>query len=129
MPNMETMVVADGDHVLSFPAAAPSAAISADPTAGVVHDLGNLIQIAVSALNIISRSPEAGSGSTLEPVVDRARTSLQRAGTLVQQTIRLARDGNAAVEAVSVMACLLEVQALVKSTWQPAIRFELQPGS
>jgi signal transduction histidine kinase len=124
MSRMET-IIADG----SRPAAVPSAAIPSVPISGVVHDLGNLIQIAASALNIISRSPETASGSTLAPVVARASVSLQRAAALVQQTIHLAREGSATVEAVSVMACLMEVQALVRSTWEPAVRFEVQASA
>jgi signal transduction histidine kinase len=91
-----------------------------------VHDLGNLIQIASSALNIIARSPTIESGSALGPVVASARISLQRAGALVQQTMRLARDGNTGVEAVSVIACLTEIEALIRNSWAPRIRFDLQ---
>ena len=55
MSPIETRITADVDHVpFSRSQAAPFNAILPDRLAGVVHDLGNLIQIAASALNIIS---------------------------------------------------------------------------
>ncbi len=92
--------------------------------AGVVHDLGNLIQIATSALNIIARSPAIGIGA-LGPVVARARTSLERAGALVRQTMDSAdhRRGQPVVltEAVCVRDCLDEIAALLASLCEPAV--------
>jgi signal transduction histidine kinase len=95
---------------------------------GVVHDLGNLIQIATSALNIISRSSDMDGGSSLRPVVASACTSLRRAGMLVQQTMRLARGGQAAAAPVDVWACLMEIETLVRATWERNIVFELSGG-
>jgi signal transduction histidine kinase len=103
-------------------------AMSANPDEaifGVVHDLGNLVQIATSALNIISRSPDIDIGSSLKPVVASASASLHRAGMLVQQTMRLARNGHATIEPIDVWACLMEIEALVRSTWERNIEFEL----
>ncbi len=51
--------------------------------AGAVHDLGNLIQIAVSAVSIVARSrdmPPEHSG----PLLERAKESLNQAGALVR---------------------------------------------
>ena len=92
--------------------------------AGVVHDLGNLIQIAMSALNIISRNPTIANGA-LGPVVARAMTSLEQAGALVRQTMGSAdeRRGQTLVltEAVCVRACLDEIAALLASLCEPAV--------
>jgi hypothetical protein len=49
-------------------------------TAGVVHDLGNLIHVASSALNRVARDPSVVTAPALEPVIASARTALQRAG-------------------------------------------------
>lgn len=95
---------------------------------GVVHDLGNLIQVATSALNIVSRSPDMDMGSSVGTTITSARVSLQRAGTLVQQTMRFARDGSLATELVDVWACLVEIEALVTATWSRKIRLELYAG-
>ena len=40
--------------------------------------------------------------------------------------MRLTLEGNTPVEAFSVMACLTEIEVMVKSTWEPNIRFDLQ---
>jgi signal transduction histidine kinase len=113
----------------SWPCPALSAPLPAVPSSGIVHDLGNLIQVAASALNIISRNSNVESSSDLEPVVTSARISLQRAGELVEQTIRFAREDASAREVVSMGACLTEIEALVKNTWKPHIRcdFEASP--
>ena len=49
---------------------------------------------------------------------------------LAQPTILLALEDDTTVEAFSVLACLTEIELLVKSTWEPNIRFDLQanPG-
>ena len=96
--------------------------------AGIVHDVGNLIQIAASALNIVSRNPSVGSSSALAPIIASGRTSLQRAGALIQQTMRQAREGNTALEDVNVTTCLTEIAALL-NTWESNIRVDLQIGS
>lgn len=95
---------------------------------GVVHDLGNLIQVATSALNIVSRSPEMDMGSSVGTMITNARVSLQRAGTLVEQTMRFAREGSTAMELVDVWACMVEIEALVTATWGRNIRLELYAG-
>src|SRR5690606_30028955 len=47
--------------------------------AGVVHDLGNLIQIASSVLSIVSRSPDMPAARR-DPMLVKASTSLDHAG-------------------------------------------------
>jgi signal transduction histidine kinase len=105
--------------------ATPSGSDPREAIFGVVHDLGNLIQIATSALNIISRSPDMNRVSSFEPVVANASASLHRAGMLVRETMRLARDGQATIEPVDVWVCLIEIEALVRTTWDRNIEFEL----
>lgn len=97
-----------------------------DSMPGTVHDLGNLIQVAVSALNILSRNAHLAADPSLPPIVASARMSLGRAGALVEQTLRRAREGETSVEAVSVAGCLTELRELVETIWQPEIRLDLQ---
>ena len=59
--------------------------------AGIVHDLGNLIQIAFSAINIVSRTPDMPAIHS-GPVLARAKASLEQAGSIVRQCISQARD-------------------------------------
>ncbi|WP_421367920.1 sensor histidine kinase [Agrobacterium tumefaciens] len=96
-----------------------------DPVFGVVHDLGNLIQVAMSALNIVSRSPGMDTDSLVGTTIASARTSLHKAGALVQQTMRVALEGNTFSEKIDVWACLTEIEALVEATWCSNFRLEL----
>jgi len=96
--------------------------------AGVVHDLGNLIQIAASAVNIIGRSARAGPDSALEPILARARTALERASALVRQTnVRSepALELPAPEELQSVAACVDEIRSLISSICEPDIRLSI----
>lgn len=45
---------------------------------------------------------------------------------LVPQTMRLVFEDDTAVEAFGVLATLTEIEALLKDTWEPNIRFDLQ---
>jgi signal transduction histidine kinase len=93
--------------------------------AGVVHDLGNLIQIAASAVNIIGRSPWAARETALEPIVARARTALERAAALVRQTtgrtVGSAFELRATPGLQSLPCCLGEIQALISWICDPDI--------
>lgn len=80
--------------------------------AGVLHDLGNLIQIATSALNILVRTPDMPV-THREPILHRARTSLDHAGTLVRQNILHARALSGHPPRSDVAACLADVVALI----------------
>lgn len=99
-------------------------------TAGVVHDLGNLIQIASSALNILARTPEMPAVHA-GPILHRARVSLDHAGTIIRHNIAQARDRDAARHVRSdVAACLAEIATLVEAMDEPRLALELQiePG-
>jgi signal transduction histidine kinase len=80
--------------------------------AGVLHDLGNLIQIATSALNILACTPDMPV-THREPILRRARTSLDHAGTLVRQNILHARALSGHPQRSDVAACLADVVALI----------------
>lgn len=97
--------------------------------AGVVHDLGNLIQIAASAVNMISRSSRACPDAALEPVLARARTALERASALVRQTnVRTepAFAVRAAQELQSVTSCVDEIRSLITSICEPDISLSIE---
>jgi signal transduction histidine kinase len=101
----------------------------AQPAAGIVHDLGNLIQVASSALNRVARDPSVSTVPALEPVIASARTALQRAGTLVRETLARAHESHRDSEHADVGACLAEVETFVRNAWDPAFRIELRVGS
>lgn len=100
---------------------------SAIAAAGVVHDLGNLIQIATSAINIIARTPEMPAIHAV-PMLDRARTSLEHAGALVRQNLGRIRD--VAETQSDLVSCLADVAALVEALGHPGlvVMLDVEPG-
>jgi signal transduction histidine kinase len=90
---------------------------------GVVHDLGNLIQIASSAVRVISRNPEVVAMPSIDPLLVHATTSLERAAALVRQSIGL-RDEPAA-EDLRIDACLTALRPLLQYACGPQVVVEL----
>lgn len=82
--------------------------------AGIVHDLGNLIQIASSALSILARTPEAPPEHN-RPILHRARAALDHAGGIVRQNLAGLCDGAAPTARSNVAAALLDVAALAET--------------
>ena len=99
---------------------------AAFPETGIVHDLGNLIQIATAAVNIIARNPRVHA-TDLEPVLAGAQTSLERAGALVRRTVGLMRERSAAAEPVNLASCLEEIEALTRITWEHRLDVTISP--
>jgi signal transduction histidine kinase len=93
--------------------------------AGLVHDLGNLIQVAAAALAIVARNPEmprpeAGS------ILARAQASLDKAGALVRRNIGLVRARSlAGAESTDVATCLDDVATLVEALGECGLDIEL----
>jgi len=93
-------------------------------TAGIVHDLGNLIQIASAAINIVGRSPlmaPADAGS----ILDRARLCLEHAGAIVRQNVGHLRDQAMAALQCDAAACVADVAMLVEAMDEPGLIVEL----
>ncbi|MGH6617397.1 sensor histidine kinase [Sphingomonas sp.] len=108
----------EGEHV----AAAREPASLA--TAGIVHDLGNLIQIASAAINIVERSPHMAPADS-GPMLHRARVSLEHAGAIVRQNVGHLRDRAMAVLRSDVAACLADVVTLVGAMDGPGLILDL----
>lgn len=100
---------------------APSPAMA---TVRVVHDLGNLIQIASSAISVVARSPDMPAIHAA-PMLRRARNCLDHAGALVRQSMGGLRDAVIAGDCSNVAACLDEVAALLDGLCEPDISVEL----
>lgn len=99
------------------------------PTAGIVHDLGNFIQVASSALNRVARDPSVSMAPALAPVIASARMALQHAGALVRETIGGATEAPLDMEHTELSICLTEVEALIRSAWGAHVRLEVRIGS
>ena len=90
--------------------------------AGIVHDLGNHIQIVSSALNILSR--ELNGSSRVASVLVAARDSIERATALVRQSLDGAR-ASAACQSVSLARCLDDLLPTLRSIVGPTITVAL----
>ena len=112
-PNGDTMVARAGE-------------LSAIAAAGIVHDLGNLIQIAFSAINIVSRTPDMPAIHS-GPVLARAKASLEQAGSIVRQCISQARDCSGTT---SVLECVVDVAALIETLDETGfiLKCDVEPG-
>lgn len=95
-----------------------------DATAVLIHDVGNYIQIAMSAMRLISRHDGVASSHSLWAMVAQAEDSLDRAGAL----IRLSRTGLASGEEVPLDECLAEMGTLLRYLAGPNVRVRLHAG-
>lgn len=102
-----------------------SMAFPREAAVGIIHDLGNLIQIASSAIDIVARNPSVRAAD-LEPVIAGARSSLERAGALVKETIGRGRQQSTAVEKLSLGASLRDIESLVQLTWDRGFLLEVR---
>jgi signal transduction histidine kinase len=99
-----------------------------DENAGIVHDLGNLIQVVSAAINIIGRNPSVMGTSSLLPIVARARVSLESASALVRQTMACARDRSVIdtnAELVNIKATLSPLTDVLASLCDSSIEFQM----
>jgi hypothetical protein len=69
-------------------------------TAGIVHDLGNMIQILSSTVDVLDQHPTVKATNALQPAIDRAVNSLERARALIQQILSFARQNDGEQEQV-----------------------------
>jgi glutathione S-transferase len=108
-PRLQTKTIATHIETPEVLDAVQSATLEA---AGVIHDLGNLIQIASSAVSIIARSPEMPAIHAA-PMLSRARASLDQAGVIVRQRLGHISQQATAPSVVSVEDCLRKISLLI----------------
>lgn len=89
--------------------------------AGTVHDLGNLIQLATSAIGLLSRSSDLRSGRSAS-LVASARASLERAGALVGKALGRSPSPVTA----SLVECVAEVEAAMRGAAQAGLVLDVR---
>jgi signal transduction histidine kinase len=114
------------EPVSSGPAGSQPCAVA---EAGLIHDLGNLIQIATSAVSVMARVPDLSSGRS-RAMLDRARSCLEQAGALVRQNLIRANEGRFAEDRAGVAECLADVRSLVAAMDRPGLvlAVDIEPG-
>jgi signal transduction histidine kinase len=101
-----------------------------DPGAiGIVHDLGNLIQVAASAVSLLARRQDKGEANDTGLLLSGAKTALERAGAIVRETLHRARTGARVLDHVNVTACLAEIGRLVHPMLNQTTRLHIRTNS
>ena len=95
-----------------------------DGMAGLVHDLGNYIQIAMSAVRLVSRHQDAAGSMALSTMLAQADDALDRAGALVRHTVhRTDADDD-----VSIGECVMQMASLLRYATGPHVHVRLLVG-
>lgn len=100
--------------------------IAYDGMAGLVHDLGNYIQIAMSAVRLTSRHEDAMGSEEIRSMLAHADDALARAGELVRGSIGLGGDPPEAE--VNLDECLMQMASLLRYATGPNVRIRLHVG-
>jgi signal transduction histidine kinase len=93
--------------------------------AGLMHDLGNFIQIATSAVRIMATRAEVAASPELETMVSYAADSLEQAGRLVRRSDTPAADD----EAVSLDSFFAQFAPLLRYAVGADVRIKLLVGT
>jgi signal transduction histidine kinase len=95
-------------------------------TAGIVHDLGNIIQILSSTVDVLDQHPTIRATKGLQPVVARAVSSLERASSLIKQILTFARGTGTKQESVDVAMCLAGLERLLSWIGRNELRIDIR---
>lgn len=85
-------------------------------TAGLVHDLNNVIQILSSSVEVIEQHPIIKSTHELQPFIGRAVRSVDTANALARQILAFARGDCQTLDTVDVASSLLGLDRLLRWT-------------
>lgn len=94
--------------------------------AGLVHDLGNYIQIAMSAVRLMAVHPDVVRSDALGAILAQARDSLDRAGTLARSADW--QGGELAAEELNLNECILQMVSLLRCALGPDLGIRLHVG-
>lgn len=83
-------------------------------TAGIVHDLGNAIQILSSTVELLDQHPTIKTTTSLQPPMRRAASSVARATALIARILRFARGDSIERENVDLKECLTDLKPLLR---------------
>lgn len=95
-------------------------------TAGIVHDLGNIIQILSGSVELLERHPAIKATVSLQSPMRRAVSSVARASALVAQILKFARGSAAEHESVDLKQCLMDLKPLLRWIGNNNMRLDIQ---
>jgi len=95
-------------------------------SAGIVHDLGNIIQILSGSIELLDRHPVIKTSASLRPPMRRAVNSVARASALIAQILSFARGGATEHESVDLKQCLTDLKPLLRWISNNRMRLEIR---
>lgn len=95
-------------------------------TAGIVHDLGNMIQVLSSAVSILKRHPCVSAAEGLEPVLTGAVQALERATALIGMISGFGRAEGFEPEDLDVPLCLAGLEQPLRWITTGSIQLEFR---
>lgn len=98
-------------------------------TLEVAHDLGNLLQVAGSAIRLIDRNLGAASRATMEPIIGGALSSIERAAALSRRILDTGRPRNSGSSAVYLDSLLADMRDELALAAGPTVQLELRLGN
>lgn len=98
-------------------------------TAGIVHDLGNTIQILSSSVEILDEHPTIRATRALHPVVGRAVRSLDRASAMIKQILGFARNDAVHEEVVDLTFCFGSLERLLRWIGRDGLNIDIHVAS
>jgi signal transduction histidine kinase len=98
-------------------------------SAGVAHDLGNLLQVIASGLHLIDRNLRQSTGADLKPFCDGALAAIDRAAMLRLQILDQARARDTSASRIDFSASVAGIRSLIELTAGPGVHVETPDAS
>jgi len=90
---------------------------------GIAHDFNNMLTVVMGSLNLIKRRIERGDSNVVE-LIDGGLDGAQRAATLTERLLAVARQQPLAPESIDVNKFVAKMSDLLRHTLGEDIRFE-----
>jgi signal transduction histidine kinase len=98
-------------------------------SAGLAHDMGNLLQVVASALSLIDRSFARAEPANVRELCENARIAVSRMVALRGQILSLARVGPTLLQRVDPAAVISSLRGLIELTLGPGICLDIECAS
>src|SRR5262249_24538760 len=79
-----------------------------------------------STVDVVEQHPAVKATKALQPAIDRAATSLERATELIRQILNFARERNTEQETVDLAPCLASLERILRWICRRDIRIEMR---
>lgn len=95
-------------------------------TAGIAHDLGNMLHVAGLGIRALERKTAGASCGETQVMIASARAAIERAGALTRRLLEFAGPGRDLIQRVDPRAVVSALEELLRWTAGPDIRLEVE---